>query len=73
MRNQPLSMYENIQADNLYYSAQNQYESEINMLTLGKAIILNKEFEQLVEDTQEYGFWMVKNHTVLPDYYKLEN
>jgi len=61
MRNEMLSIYQNKQSDELYYPTLKQYESEINRLSMDEPINLR---------IQEYGFRMVKNPTVLPDYWR---
>ena len=61
MKDRMLSFYQNKQSDELYYPNFKQYESEINMLTRD---------EPIIQETQEYGVRMIKNPTVLPDYWR---
>jgi len=61
MRNEMLSIYQNKQSEELYYPTFKRYESEINRLSKDEPINL---------EIQEYGFRMVKNPTVLPDYWR---
>jgi len=61
MKNEMLSIYQNKQSDELYYPTLKQHQSEINMLTMD---------EPIIQEIQEYGFRMIKNPTVLPDYWR---
>ena len=65
MRNEMLSIYKNKQSDEFNYPVMKNYEVEINALTMDEPIVLNKEFEELVHEAQEYGFWMRKASKVL--------
>jgi len=61
MKNEMLSIYQNKQSDDFNYATLKQYESEINMLIMDEPIIKEK---------QECGFRMIKNLTVLADYWR---
>ena len=61
MRNGMSSIYQNKQSDELYYPTLKKYESEINILTMD---------EPIIQEMQECTFRMIKNLTVLPDYWR---
>ena len=65
MRNEMLSIYKRKESDECNYPADKSFESEIDALTMDQPIILNEEFEELVHEAQEYGFWMRKASKVL--------
>jgi hypothetical protein len=62
-----------MRSEELYYPPLRWYEPEINVTTMEKAVIFNKELEQLFQGIQEDDFLLGKIREALPDNWEDED